>query len=116
MRMNVVSKTRAHAGHAQMIECFVRSGSGIPRKFTQFRVVTSKHGGGAGRILAKKEGSKQEKQITLDTGIRSKRYRESVNGQGQEDLDTNQGGAGRKTGREGLPTQGRVRRECSHHA
>ena len=38
MRMNVVSKTRAHAGHAQMIECFVRSGSRIPRKFTQFRV------------------------------------------------------------------------------
>src|SRR2546429_670279 len=79
-RMNVVSKTRAHAGHAQMIECFMRSGSGIPRKFTQFRVVTSKHGGGAGRILAKKEGSKQEKHITLDTGIRSKRYRGSVNG------------------------------------
>jgi hypothetical protein len=54
-RLNVVSKTRAHAGHTQMIECFGRSASGIPRKFTQFRVVTCKHGGGAGRILAKKE-------------------------------------------------------------
>ena len=54
MRMNVVSKTRAHARHTQMIECFVRSGSGIPSKFTRFRVVTRKHAGGAGRRLAKK--------------------------------------------------------------
>jgi len=45
--------------YTKLIECFVRSGSGIPRKFMQFRVVTCKHGGGAGRILAKKEEGNQ---------------------------------------------------------
>jgi len=64
------SKTRAHAGHTQMIECFVRSGSGIPSKFTRFRVVTRKHGGGAGRILAKKEEGNQRSTTLF-------RYRDS---------------------------------------
>jgi hypothetical protein len=68
--MNVVSKTRAHAGHTQMIECFVRSGNGIPSKFTRFRVVTRKHGGGAGRILAKKEEVNQRSTTLF-------RYRDS---------------------------------------
>jgi hypothetical protein len=68
--MNMGSKTRAHAGHTQMIECFVRSGSGIPSKFTRFRVVTRKHGGGAGRILAKKEEGNQRSRTLF-------RYRDS---------------------------------------
>jgi hypothetical protein len=38
-----------------MTECFVRSGNEILRKFARFRVVTRKHGGGAGLALAKKE-------------------------------------------------------------
>src|SRR5580765_895337 len=52
----------------------------------------------------------------LDTGIRPKRYKESARMQGQENLDTNRGVAERKTGREGLPTQGRGQRGYSHHA
>jgi hypothetical protein len=56
--------------HTKGIECFVRSGNGIPRKFRRFRVVTRKHGGGAGRILAKKEEGTQ-KNTTLF------RYRDS---------------------------------------
>jgi hypothetical protein len=40
-----------------MTECFVRSESGILRKFARFRVITRKHGSGAGRALVKiKEG------------------------------------------------------------
>jgi hypothetical protein len=41
----------------------------------------------------------------LDTGIRSNRYREGASRQGQEDLDTNQGAAGKKTVRGVLLTQ-----------
>jgi hypothetical protein len=46
--------------HAKITECFVRSGSGILRKFAWFRVVTRKHGHGAGRALAKKEEGNQK--------------------------------------------------------
>src|SRR4029077_3468236 len=52
----------------------------------------------------------------LDTRIRPKRYKESARRQGQENLDTNRGAAGRKTRREGLPTQGRGQRGYSHPA
>jgi hypothetical protein len=53
-----------------MIECFVRSGSGIPSKFALFRVITRKHGGGAGRILSKKEKGSQRNTALF-------RYRDS---------------------------------------
>jgi hypothetical protein len=53
-----------------MIECFVKSGSGIPSKFAWFRVVTRKHGGGAGRILSKKEKGSQRNTALF-------RYRDS---------------------------------------
>jgi hypothetical protein len=46
--------------HAQITECFVKSGSGILRKFTWFRVVTRKHESRAGRALAKKEEGNQK--------------------------------------------------------
>ena len=102
--------------HAGMTERIVRSGSGILRKFAQFRVARgNKAAEHASAWLNKREEIRKTLHY-LDTGIRPKRYRGSVNGQGQEDLDTNQGAAGRKTGREGLPTQGRGQRECSHHA
>ena len=74
------------------------------------------HGGGEEPVLAKKEEENLRSAHYLDTGVRPKRYRESVNEQGQEDLDTNRGVAGRKTGRGGLPRQGRGQREYSHHA
>jgi hypothetical protein len=45
--------------HTRLTECFVRSGSGILRKFARFRVVTRKHGGGAGRAWPRKRRDNQ---------------------------------------------------------
>jgi len=48
----------------------VRSEDGILRKFARFRVVTRRHGSGAGRVLAKEEEENQ-RDISLF------RYRDS---------------------------------------
>jgi len=46
--------------YAQMAECFVRSGSGMLRKFARFRVVTRKHEEEPACALAKKEEGNQK--------------------------------------------------------
>jgi hypothetical protein len=66
--------------------------------------------------LAEKKRKLRREIRYLDTGIRPNRYKESARTQGQEDLDTNRGAAGQKTGRERLPTQGKGQRGYSHHA
>ncbi len=53
MRINRVSKTRAHIVPHQMAECFVRSEREIPSRFTRFRFSTRKYGGREGLVLAK---------------------------------------------------------------
>jgi hypothetical protein len=80
-------------------------------------VVTQKHGRGVGLCTGRERGRTPETHFAiLATGIRPKRYRASASMQGQEDLDTNRGAAGQKTGRGGLLTQGRGQRGYSRHA
>jgi hypothetical protein len=64
----------------------------------------------------RKMGEAREAPHCLDTEIRLKRYRKSVIGQGQGNLDTNQEVVGRKTGKGALPTQEMGQRGYSHHA
>jgi len=99
-----------------MTERFVRAGA---EYFAGSRGFASSLGNievGQASTLAEKEKETREAPHYLDTEIRPKRYRESARKQGQEDLDTNRGAVGQKTGRGGLPTQERGQRGYSHHA
>ena len=102
--------------HAGMTERIVRSGSGILRKFAQFRVPRGNKAAVPAYAWLNKRKEIRKTPRYLDTGIRPKRYRESVRRKGQEDLGTNRGAAGQKTWRGGHPTQGRGRRVYNHRA
>jgi hypothetical protein len=56
--------------HTRLNECFVRNENGILRKFARFRIVTRKHGSGAGLSLAKKEEGNRKRSSLY-------RYRDS---------------------------------------
>jgi hypothetical protein len=102
--------------HAGMTERIVRSGSGILRKFAQFRVARGNKAAEHASAWLNKRKEIRKTLHYLDTGIRPERYRESVRRKGQEDLDTNRGAAGQKTWRGGRPTQGKGRRGYNHRA
>ena len=65
------------------------------------------------RILG---GREQRRCLSIVRRSRTVTVGQAPRRQGQEDLDTNREAAGQKTGRGGLPTQGRGQREYSHHA